>query len=114
MTDVSLDQLSFEQFSALVKTKFRVRTGPDGFVEVELTEATRSTQGTPPGKSGTASQTECISLIFHGPGSRFLPQQAYSFAHDLLGRVELFMVPVSQVPDGFQYQVLINRLCAPR
>jgi hypothetical protein len=35
-----------------------------------------------------------FSVLFHGPPDRLLPQGTYSFHHDALGELMLFIVPV--------------------
>lgn len=58
--------------------------GPD---QVELRLATVTDERV----SGSIRQ---FSLLFHGPADRILPQGTYSFRHDGLGPLMLFIVPV--------------------
>jgi hypothetical protein len=39
-----------------------------------------------------------------------LPQQIHAFAHDRIGRFELFIVPIGQKPGIIQYQAVFSRL----
>jgi hypothetical protein len=43
---------------------------------------------------GVASGIRQFSLFFHGPADRVLPQNTYSFRHEALGSLALFIVPV--------------------
>lgn len=43
---------------------------------------------------GVARGIRQFSLFFHGPADRVLPQNTYSFHHEALGSLDLFIVPV--------------------
>lgn len=51
-----------------------------------------------------------FSLFFHGPQQPFLPQAIYRLEHAALGEMEIFLVPVARVPDGFEYEAVFNLL----
>jgi hypothetical protein len=51
-----------------------------------------------------------FSLLFRGPALPVLVQQIYPFAHDRLGRFDLFIVPVRQDAQGLYYEAIFNRL----
>ena len=55
-------------------------------------------------------KNECFSLLFKGPVSSFLPQGTYDFEQDNLGAFSLFVVPIGQTAEAFQYEVIFNRL----
>jgi hypothetical protein len=42
----------------------------------------------------TYGSIESFSLFFHGPADRLLEQATYTFEHDALGSLALFIVPV--------------------
>jgi len=48
-------------------------------------------------------------LLFRGP-KPLLPQGIYRLAHPQLGEVDLFLVPIRQVRDGFVYEAVFNLL----
>jgi len=110
MNDVPLEQLTFDRFHALLKTRFRVVAAAATVVELELVEAMRSRTLPRAATSDTAAPPESFSLIFYGPDQVFLPQQMYPFEHDALGRFDLFIVPVGRAPGLFHYQAVFNRL----
>jgi len=110
MIEVPADQLTFEWFSAALKTRFRVHAGPSGDFELELVEAAIAPSKAGGRSPGGAVKLEGFSLIFTGPGDRLLPQGTYRFEHDRQGWFDLFMVPVGRGPDTIRYQVVFNRL----
>jgi hypothetical protein len=71
-------------------------------VAVELTLTAVSDNSTP--------QQVMFSLLFRGPSAPALAQQIYPFAHDRLGRFDLFIVPVRQDAQGLYYEAIFNRL----
>ena len=105
------EQLTFEKFSALLKTKFRVCREPARDLELELVEATATPAKVRADSHGGAARFEGFSLIFTGPGDCLLPQGPYRFEHDRVGRFELFLVPIGRGPDTIGYEVVFNRLC---
>ena len=111
MNTVPLEQLGFESFAGLLKTKFRVWVDAQDSLELELCEITPR-RVSPTG--GARSQTyESFALEFLGPADRLLPQRIYCFESAAIGRFELFIVPVGRDPDGTRYQATFNRLVKP-
>ena len=51
---------------------------------------------------------ECYSLVFYGPSNPALPQRIYRLAHDEVGEVEIFLVPIGPQKDGFGYEAIFN------
>jgi hypothetical protein len=58
----------------------------------------------------SAPHQEAFALLFHGPTQYFLPQGIYKLKHAGLGEMDLFLVPVAQDFQGFQYEAVFNRL----
>ena len=103
MKETSSEQFTRARFQAALKTQFRVRFDAEAAILLSLVEVTE-------GGAGTGdSRGENFSLIFNGPGDRFLPQRTYSFDHADLGKFDLFIVPVGRERDGFLYQAVFNR-----
>jgi hypothetical protein len=59
------------------------------------------------------------SLILHGPPDKFLPQMTYSFTHESLGNLDMFIVPLGELKErrdgklvrsGFIYQAIFSWL----
>jgi hypothetical protein len=108
MNTVPLEQLSFESFAGLVKTKFCVWVDDQDSLDLELCEITpRRVSST----GGSRSLTyESFALEFIGPADRLLPQRIYWFESAPIGRFELFIVPVGCDQNGARYQAAFNRL----
>jgi len=73
-----------------------------GAVPATLVAATQ--QGKRPGPTGRLP----FSLEFEGPAGAVMPQGAYCVAHDELGAVELFLVPVAADADGVRYEAVFS------
>ena len=43
---------------------------------------------------GISNGMRQFSLFFHGPGDRILPERIHALAHDTLGTLEIFIVPI--------------------
>ncbi len=57
---------------------------------------------------------ERFSLLFHGPADRALPQGLYSFHHDALGPLVLFIVPViGSNAERIVYEACFSRPTRP-
>lgn len=93
------DSLSYADYAPHVNTKFQLTELEN--TEVELIEAAE--------KNFSPAQ-EMFSLIFRGSNDDFLPQGIYRLRHEALGEGELFLVPVAQDADGYQYEAGFNRL----
>jgi hypothetical protein len=103
MKTMPIEELTFEVFSGLINTSFRVRT-TNKTVELRLAEVTRS------GGPADSAANESFSLLFHGPGDQLLPQQILTLENAQMGRFDLFIVPVGKTANGFEYQAIFNRL----
>jgi hypothetical protein len=106
MKIAQLEQLSFEVFARLVKSKFRVWFDVDKALQLELQEATVP-RITPAG--GMDMSYESFSLLFLGPAGPLLPQGTYPFECEPLGRFDLFIVPIGRDPSGVKYEAAFNR-----
>lgn len=53
-------------------------------------------------------RNEAFSIYFHGPRERFMPQGIRQLKHAQLGELEIFLVPVAQTTDGFEYEAVFN------
>lgn len=111
MNAVPLEQLNYEAFAKLVKTRLRVWISEQDSLDLELAELTPPRVVTAGGTNGLTY--EHFSLVFLGPTNRPLPQRIYGFESAAIGRFELFIVPVSGDPNGIRYQATFNRLVKP-
>jgi hypothetical protein len=49
-----------------------------------------------------------FSLVFRGPLRPMLEQGIRPLAHDALGELPLFLVPIAAEPDGMRYQAVFS------
>jgi hypothetical protein len=102
------EQLHRQDFFACLHTRFQVlddyAAAGEAVCELELIEVSEEKR---------APRQEMFSVVFCGPMQRFLPQRTYRLRHECLGEQQLFLVPVGQDAEGFQYQAVFNRLSAP-
>lgn len=47
-----------------------------------------------------------FSLYFDGPGTFKLSQATYHLSHDVLGAMDVFLVPVGQSTDTYHYEAV--------
>jgi hypothetical protein len=96
-------RIELAAFRSQLDTTFRV---DDGAEPVSLTLAEVVAERPIAG-------VERFSLLFHGPSDRMLPQDTYSFHHDALGELTLFIVPVLGSNDArIVYEACFNRAIA--
>lgn len=96
------DPLTVEDFRPRVGETFVARAldGSDGELELELAEAR--------GLGETFRVREAFTLLFRGPSEPPLAQATYRFAHDGLGELEIFIVPVAATEDGRDYEAIFT------
>ena len=97
---------AWADFAASLGTPFRTQLGAAETVDLELVEATA-----PPVSASRPDtrRVETFSLLFQGPGDRFLPQQIYHLHHDGLGEFDLFLAPIGRTPKVYRYEAVVNR-----
>jgi hypothetical protein len=96
-----LTALTYDTFRPLVGQAFR---DADSGVELELlsVDDLSKVSGTAP--EGTRAP---FSLMFRGAGE-LLPQGIRPLAHETLGDLPIFLVPVAEEADGFRYQAVFS------
>lgn len=108
MNTVPLEQLSFEAFTQVVNTNFRVWVDTADFLQLQLCEISPPQVTAAGGTKGQAFEN--FALVFRGPADRVLPQRIYTFESAALGRFDLFIVPFSRDQNFTSYQATFNRL----
>ena len=93
--------LTQETFSAQANTKFQVLVDENTTVELELVEVS---------ELKLYPQQEEFAIEFRGPSDMFLPQGVRDFAHEQMGKFELFIVPIRQDEQGYYYEAVFNRI----
>lgn len=97
---MSIDQYNPEVFEPHVGSIFRVEAAGDA-VPLQLAEVQRGL---------STPRMLQFSLFFKGPLQPFLQQQTVHLNHDVLGEMDLFIVPVGKEESQFVYQVVFSRL----
>lgn len=98
---MTFSEFRLSLFTELVNTEFEVLDDPASSFSLVLTAIV---------EHASTARNEAFSLFFHGPAERFLPQSSHRLKHASLGELELFLVPVAQEKDGFQYEAVFNLL----
>jgi hypothetical protein len=96
-----LADLSLASFAEHLNTKFKFMLDETNAVEMELVEATDLT---------TTPRQDQFALTFQGPPQGVLPQRMYTVEHEKLGRLPLFITPISADANGVRYEAAFNRL----
>ena len=94
-------QLNPTMFTEYVGTPFDVLDDPSSMFGLTLTNVVEHAK---------TEHQEVFSLFFHGPPTPFVSQGIHTLKHSHLGELELFLVPVGQNKDGFQYEAAFNNL----
>jgi hypothetical protein len=96
-----VDELTKENLSENLNTKFRLPLPDEKFVELELVKVL---------EHPSPAQQEMFSIFFSSSREFFLPQGTYRLEHERLGTSDIFLVPVGQDEGGFRYEAVFNRL----
>jgi hypothetical protein len=59
------------------------------------------------------AKVNSFSLEFQGPPDPQLPQRIYELTHDVMGRFEIFLVPIARNQQGVVYQAVYNTFVRP-
>lgn len=98
-------RFSLATFRPHVGSTFSVDLGEGQSVVLHLTEAVDRTQANSPG--------EQFALTFEGPLHPALSQATYALRHDVLGRQEIFLVPMSADGRSRSYEAVFNLISEP-
>ena len=96
-----LAQLKPPMLAEHVGSAFEVLDDPSNVFCLTLTEVAGHIQ---------TERNETFSLLFHGPLERFMPQGIHKLKHPKLGELEIFLVPIAQDKEGFQYEAVFNHM----
>jgi hypothetical protein len=94
------EELRYETWKAHLHSMFMVQTDS---AELQL-------QFTSMSERMISTRQERFSLYFKGPLEYFLPQHLYPFHHAAMNDLDLFIVPITQEPDGFVYEAVFNKI----
>lgn len=98
-----IDTMTRETFAPLVGQEMTLLAAPDVAVPVRIT-AVEGRGAAPLPVAGQSRRHEQFSVYFLGPREPRLPQCTYALEHPVLGRFELFLVPVGEDAAGRVYE----------
>jgi len=98
-----LDQLTIDSFQPHVGSTFWVEFPNDTKVELRLTAAAKVMES-----EAARLERHPFSLFFIGPKSYMLQQQIYHVTHEQLGAMDLFLVPVGNDTQTYQYEAVFT------
>lgn len=90
------DPLTVDDFRGAVDEPFAVDADGAGTISLVLTEAR--------GLGRSYQDREAFVLTFRGPAEPYLPQGTYRLEHARVGANDIFIVPVGEGPDGYEYE----------
>jgi hypothetical protein len=96
-------QLVFEDFSDKVGDTFEISEEGWPAIPLTLTEATPLNPA-----HGMPNVRPPFSLIFVVDASHAIPQRLYRLAHEAMGDLTIFLVPVGKDAEGLKYQATFN------
>ncbi|HEY3861627.1 MAG TPA: hypothetical protein VGO59_07050 [Verrucomicrobiae bacterium] len=99
----ALSEISFQSLARQTNTRFAVRAAAGPAITVSLTETAMR-------EAASGPEHESFSLIFSGARGEMLGQETYEFEHWLLGRFDLFIVPVLTASRSrIDYEAVVHR-----
>ncbi len=90
-------------FAQSVGSNFAVQLDGGETLPITLVEAATLPDSGYPGMSHPP-----FHLVFHGDDSIQLHQLTHRLKHDVLGDLDIFLVPIGQEPGVFVYQAVFN------
>lgn len=94
--------LTFESFAPHLNSTFALKLG-ESSLDLTLTQATK-----PPMRPYPGMMREPFSLYFKSGSPVVLPQRIYPLAHDAMGRLDIFIVPIARDAQGIVYEAVFN------
>ena len=85
-------------FTEQVNSTFEVMDGSSPF-ELKLTRVVEHSK---------TENNEAFSVFFLGPADRFMPQGTRTLSHARFGEMDIFLVPVTKMNSGFEYEAVFN------
>ena len=102
-----LENFTQATFANHVGEKFRINLESSDPLELELINVTDLASGEA-ARDPKPGRQEPFSLLFCGPAQPLLPQQIYPFEHSVIGKFEMFIVPIGPNQDGMLYEAVFN------
>ena len=99
---MDLSALTIDTFAAHVGQSFRDTEAGTTLELLQVDDLTEVAQNVPPG------QRAPFSLLFRGPAEPVVDQSIRTLAHDELGELAIFLVPIAREADGLRYQAVFT------
>ena len=99
---MDLSELTYDTFAGRLGETFRDVAADTAFELVQVEDLTERSGGVPEG------QRAPFSLLFRAPDDHPPAQGMRALAHDGLGTLEIFLVPVARETDGLRYQAVFT------
>ncbi len=96
-----LDKLTSADFASYLHQTFRIRLEGLESMETELIEVTELGEVAP-------GRRRAFSLVFRGPRQMVLPQRIYPVEHEVMGTLDLFLVPIGPDQIGMRYEAIFT------
>ena len=97
-----LTDLTLGDFSGRIGDAFRVEL-PAGSIDLALAEVTDLAR-----RDHAGPRRAPFSLVFRGPNWPLLSQRIWAVEHEVLGRLEIFLVPIGPDALGMRYEAVFN------
>jgi len=97
------EQVTIESFEPHVGSSFWAEFPNGAKVELRLTRAAKVMES-----EAARLERHPFSLFFDGPRSFLLRQHTYRLAHEQLGAMEIFLVPVGETRETYQYEAVFT------
>lgn len=95
---LELDKVTIATFEPHIGSAFAVRNSDAVFVLDSVSKL----------KSGSPARPEAFALYFRCEAQGVLPQQTYDLAHETLGELSIFLVPIRESGKGVLYEAVFN------
>jgi hypothetical protein len=98
-----LDQLTIENFEPLTGSSFWAEFPNGAKVELRLARVAKVMES-----ELARLNRQPFSLFFIGPKSYQLKQQIYHLVHDSLDPIDVFIVPIAETPQTYEYEAVFT------
>ena len=99
---MKIDEVTREAFEPYLDGTFRVSAGKDLAFDAQLIEVS------PVGETRGPTGRQAFSVVLRGPENDAPEQAIYQVAHEELGSIELFLVPIGPDDKGMKYEAVFT------
>lgn len=101
---MTLDELTFDVMQPLIGTSFLLAVEGRDAIELKVTDVCKVMERV---RSKRLTR-QPFSIYFSGPRDVLVKQGTYPLRHEQLGELAMFIVPVAQAVDGFEYEAVFT------